>query len=464
MKPHLQRIKALAPAAVMVGAAALLAVPQPALAQIPFNPNIVADVAEKVTPAVVNITTRRNRGQPMPRDFREFFGRGRGRGGNMPPQMGAGSGVIVSADGDIVTNNHVIEGADDIRVTFADRREFTARLVGADRSSDLAFLKIDATNLPHLPFGNSQSLRLGEFVLAIGNPFGVGQTVTMGIVSAKGRANMGIVDYEDFIQTDASINPGNSGGALVNLRGELVGINTAILSRSGGAQGIGFAVPTSMVQPIRAQIVKHGRVRRGWLGVSIQDLTPDLARNLGMDKIDGVVISDVLQNGPAAKAGLIAGDVVVAVNDLPTRSSAQLRNRVALIPPGSRAKLSVIRSGSRKTITATLGEKEQQDQVSQSKPSEGEPLGGVQLGSLDRATRRRLRVPAGVNGVVVTSVQPGSTAERSNLEVDDVIVEVNKKAVKSVRGVKRIIRGRAEGTSILLRIFKRGGYRFVVLG
>ncbi|MCB9648109.1 MAG: trypsin-like peptidase domain-containing protein [Deltaproteobacteria bacterium] len=200
-----------------------------------------------------------------------MFGRGM-------PMMGAGSGVVVSADGDIVTNNHVVEGADEIKVTFADKREFDAKLVGTDKASDLAFLKIEAKGLPYLRFGDSSKLRLGEFVLAVGNPFGVGQTVTMGIVSAKGRAGMGIVDYEEFIQTDASINPGNWRRALVNLEGELVGINTAILSRSGGNQGVGFAVPSNMVRPIREQLAKYGRVRRGYLGVYIQDLTPELSR------------------------------------------------------------------------------------------------------------------------------------------------------------------------------------------
>ncbi|MEO1336592.1 MAG: Do family serine endopeptidase, partial [Myxococcota bacterium] len=357
--------------------AAALAAPSPAQADIPFNPNIVADVAERVTPAVVNITTVSNRRSPRVRGFQDLFGP-RGRRG---PQrrMGAGSGVVISASGDIVTNNHVIEGADEIKVTFSNKEEYTAKLVGADKASDLAFLKIDAKDLPYLKFGSSKSLRLGEFVLAIGNPFGVGQTVTMGIVSAKGRANMNIVDYEDFIQTDASINPGNSGGALVNLRGELVGINTAILSRSGGAQGIGFAVPTSMVQPIREQIAKYGRVRRGWLGVSIQDLTPSVAKAFNLQKIDGVLVSDILADGPAAKSDLNAGDVIVAVNDRPTANSAQLRNRIALTRPGSRAKLDVVRDGKSKSVYVTLDEKEDDGVLAATEREGGDLLAGVRV-------------------------------------------------------------------------------------
>ena len=442
----------------MLAAAASLAVPAVAHADIPFNPNIVADVAEQVTPAVVNITTRRDRRQQaMPPGFREFFGR-RGR---VPPQMGAGSGVIISADGEIVTNNHVVEGADEITVTFADNREYRAKLIGADKSSDLAFLKIDAKNLPHLKFGNSQSLRLGEFVLAVGNPFGVGQTVTMGIVSAKGRANMGIVDYEDFIQTDASINPGNSGGALVNLRGELVGINTAILSRSGGAQGIGFAVPSTMVQPIRQQIAKHGRVRRGWLGVSIQDLTPDLAQSLSLKRNDGVVVTDVLKGGPASKSDVATGDVIVAIDDRPTRNSAQLRNRVALTRPGSKTKLDIFREGKRKNVYVTLDEKEEDGAVARASRDSDDLLGGVQLVPLDAAIRRRLDIPARVSGLLVADVEPGSPADRANLAPNDVIVEVNRRPVKSMSDLNS--RVKKSDNRILLRVYRGGGLRFVVL-
>ncbi len=441
----------------MLIAAATMAAPAVARADIPFNPNIVADIAEQVTPAVVNITTRRDRRQPMPPGFREFFG----RQGRLPPQMGAGSGVIISADGEIVTNNHVVEGADEITVTFADKREFRAKLVGADKSSDLAFLKIEAKGLPFLKFGQSQQLRLGEFVLAIGNPFGVGQTVTMGIVSAKGRANMGIVEYEDFIQTDASINPGNSGGALVNLRGELVGINTAILSRSGGAQGIGFAVPSTMVRPIREQIAKFGRVRRGWLGVGIQDLTPDLARTLSMQKIDGVVVTEVISGGPASKSDLTAGDVIVALNDRPTASTAQLRNRIALTRPGSRAKLDVVREGKKKNVFVTLDEKEEEGAVARANRDTDDLLGGVQLMPIDSDLRRRMRIPARVKGLFVADVEPGSPADRANLARNDIIVEVNRRPIESTKALRKLLKKNED--RVLLRVYRGGGLRFVVI-
>ncbi len=441
----------------LIAAAALLAVPSAAQAEIPFNPNIVADVAEQVTPAVVNITTVRSRSNPQMRRFQEFFG----RRGVLPPQMGAGSGVIISPDGDIVTNNHVVEDADEIKVTFADKREFKATLVGADKSSDLAFLKIEGRKLPHLKFGDSKTLRLGEVVLAVGNPFGVGQTVTMGIVSAKGRANMGIVDYEDFIQTDASINPGNSGGALVNLRGELVGINTAILSRSGGAQGIGFAVPSSMVKPIQQQIAQHGKVRRGWLGVSIQDLTPEMARAFKLDKIDGVLVADVLEGGPASKSDLTAGDVIVAVNDKPTRSSAQLRNRIALTRPGSRAKLSVLRQGRDKTVYVTLDEKEEDGAVAAVQRDSDDLLGGVRLVPLDDELRSRLRLSAGFKGVFVAEVAPGSPADRAGLEASDVIVSLKGQPATSIERIRTLLKG--EKDSVLLRVWKRGTFRFLVI-
>lgn len=434
------------------------ATPAPLRAEVPFNPTVVSDVAERVTPAVVNITTRKSRatigrnGNP----FHEFFGPRQ-----RMPQMGAGSGVVVSPDGDIVTNNHVVEGADEITVTFVDRREFSAKLVGSDRASDLAFLKIEAQRLPYLRFGDSERLRLGEFVLAVGNPFGVGQTVTMGIVSAKGRANMGIVDYEDFIQTDASINPGNSGGALVNLKGELVGINTAILSRSGGAQGIGFAVPTKMVLPIRDQIIKEGRVRRGWLGVVIQDLDSALAKSLSLRDIAGVLVSDVLDGSPADKGNLEPRDVIIKLNGRPTHSTSELINRVALTPPGSRVKLSVLRNGRGKEIAVTLGERKE-DRTLASRSTQGEDLtSGLSVQDLDNRTRQQLRIPPRVRGVVVADVAPDSPAARAGLQRGDVIAAADSQPVKSVEELERVLANTRE--EVLLRVFKRGRFRFVVL-
>lgn len=441
----------LLPSAFLAGA--LLAMPYVAWADVPLSATAVSDVAERVTPAVVNITTRRNTPQ---RGANPFFGPGRGM-----PQMGAGSGVVISAEGEIVTNNHVIEGADEIIVTFSDRREFKAKLIGADKPSDLAFIKIEAKGLPFLSFGNSSTLRLGEFVLAVGNPFGVGQTVTMGIVSAKGRANMGIVDYEDFIQTDASINPGNSGGALVNLNGDLVGINTAIVSRSGGSSGIGFAVPVNMVQPIREQLKNGGKVRRGWLGVAIQDLTPGLAKSLSLQNLRGVLVSDVMDGGPADKGKLEAGDVITAVNGRPTHTAAQLRNRVGLTRPGTSAKLDVMRGGKARTLDIVLEEKDAEGAVAQA-PQRGKSLSdGLSVQDLNRQLRRQLRVPSRVQGVVVTDVADGSPAERSGLEEGDVIVEAQRRAIRKSRDLKAVL-GRSKG-EVLLRVFKRGVFTFVVL-
>ena len=455
------RIRKIAPMA-LLGLIAL-STPDAQAAPPMFSPTMLSDVAEKVTPAVVNITTRRARKvsqlekHPM---FREFFGPGRRR--HLPPEMGAGSGVVVSSEGLIVTNNHVIDGADEIKVIFPDKREYQAKLIGADKPSDLAFIKIEGKNLPHLPLGNSSKLRLAEWVLAIGNPFGVGQTVTLGIVSAKGRSNVGIIDYEDFIQTDAAINPGNSGGALVNLQGELVGINTAILSKSGAADGIGFAVPSNMVKPILEQITTHGRVRRGWLGVAIQDLTPDLARNMGIDtNLRGVLITEVMPSGPAAKGKMKVQDVVVSVNGGETKTTAQLRNRIALTKPGSKTKLTVLREGKRMTLDVTLDEKKDENTIAKRERKIERLLSGLAVRDLNGELRERLRIPSRVQGVIVSDVEPGSPADRAGIEEGDIITAVNRVSVRSMGSFRRAIPKKAK--EILLRIYKRGAFTFVVL-
>ena len=435
--------------------------PMPARAQMPFGPNTVADVAEKVTPAVVSIRVERTRratrapsGHPLP-DF--FFGPKRG------PQRerGAGSGVVISADGHIVTNNHVIDGADSIDVIFADGREFEAKLIGTDKSSDLALVKIDARGVPHLAFGDSSKLRLGEFVLAIGNPFGVGQTVTMGIVSATGRANIGIVDYENFIQTDAAINPGNSGGALVSLRGELVGINTAILSRTQHSAGIGFAIPSSMAKPILQQVRDHGRVRRGWLGVAIQDLSPDLAETFGLEGVEGVLLSDVMQGGPAARGGLRSGDVIMKVNDKPTRSSAELRNTIALLGPGTKARLSVHRDGKTRNMVIKLAEKKSKEKTPEASASSEEGLlSGLELKKLDEELKARIEAPSKLSGIIITDVERQSAAADSGLRPGDVVTAANRRRVRSVKDLRKAARG---ASKLLLRVWRRGSFVFVVL-
>ncbi|MBI4816182.1 MAG: DegQ family serine endoprotease [Deltaproteobacteria bacterium] len=448
-------MKFLAPIALILAVA-------PAFAEVPqeLGRYTIADVAERVTPAVVNIATERKAQAQIPMShplFREFFG----PNGRPPKEMGAGSGVVISADGYIVTNNHVVEGSERIKVVLSDKREFPARLIGTDKASDIALIRVEGKNLPFVDFGDSTSLRLGEFVLAIGNPFGVGQTVTMGIVSAKGRANMGIVDYEDFIQTDAAINPGNSGGALVNLSGQLVGINTAILSKSGSAAGVGFAVPTSMIRPILDQIRQHGRVRRGWLGVAIQDLTSDLAKSLDLEDTKGALISDVMTGGPAAKAKLDAGDVVLEVNGVPIKDATQLRNLIALTAPGSSAKMLVLKDKKRKAVTVELAEK-QETGVADAAPGNVDSLvNGLALRDLDNDVRAELKVPPSIRGVVVAGVEPGSTSDQAGMRPGDIITAVNQRGVSSVEDLESM--GLDTKDRVLLRVWRQGHFIFVVL-
>ena len=325
-------------------------------------------IAKAVTPAVVNIATTRESKEAAGRGpfddpfFRRFFGDEFFRRFDRPQERkerSLGSGVIVNANGLIITNNHVVNKADEIRVVLSDKREFAAKLVGMDAKTDLAILRVDAGGLQTIPWGDSDGLEVGELVLAVGNPFGLNQTVTMGIVSAVGRASMGIAEYEDFIQTDAAINPGNSGGALVNARGELVGINTAIFSQSGGNMGIGFAVPSSMARSILDQLIKNGKVVRGWLGVSIQELSPELAHQFGVPNGNGVLVSEVLDDGPAKRAGLERGDIIQEYEGRPVESPTQLRNAVARTNIGKKVTIKVLREGRPKAVELTVAEQPQ---------------------------------------------------------------------------------------------------------
>ena len=338
----------------------------PALA--PGSQGGFVGIARAVTPAVVNIATTREAkeaGGRAPFDdpfFRRFFGEDFFRRFDRPQERkerSLGSGVIVNANGLIITNNHVVSKADDIRVVLSDKREFAAKLVGMDAKTDLAILRVDAGGLHTIPWGDSDGLEVGELVLAVGNPFGLNQTVTMGIVSAVGRASMGIAEYEDFIQTDAAINPGNSGGALVNARGELVGINTAIFSQSGGNMGIGFAVPSSMARTILDQLVKNGKVVRGWLGVSIQELSPELAQQFGVPDANGVLVSEVLDDGPAKRAGVERGDIIQEYEGKSVDSPTQLRNAVARTHIGKKVTIKVLREGRIKAVEVTVVEQPQ---------------------------------------------------------------------------------------------------------
>jgi serine protease Do len=429
----------------------------------------IATVSERAVPSVVNISTTRTAQtqlSPFEQDpfFRHFFEFGPQQRRQPQREQSLGSGVVIRRDGTILTNNHVIQGADEIKVTFADKRSFTAKLVGTDPKSDLAVLKIEnpPKDLPALSFGDSDKLRLGEVVLAIGNPFGVGQTVTMGIVSAKGRANMGIVDYEDFIQTDAAINPGNSGGALLNLKGEVVGINTAILSRTGGYQGIGFAIPSQMVESIMGSLIAEGKVVRGWLGVMIQDLTPELAKALELEQTTGVLVTEVMPGTPAAKSDLSPQDVITAIDGKPTTSSVQLRREIAARRPGSKVEMTVIRDGDQEQVTVQLGELPDEPGAIGSGGNGPGALEGLALRDLDESLRQRFEVAPRVGGgAVIIGVDPNSTAARAGLRPGDVIIEANKKKVESVEDLRDAIGGK-EGP-VLLRVHRGGGSLFVLL-
>ncbi len=421
----------------------------------------IADIAERVTPSVVNIASERIVKGPNIPHF--FFG-------PMAPrerkQQGLGSGVVVSEDGVILTNNHVVEEATDITVTLADDREFQAEIVGTDAKSDLAVLRLKGKveGLQPITFGDSSNLRLGDIVLAIGNPFGVGQTVTMGIVSAVGRANVGIVDYEDFIQTDAAINPGNSGGALVNMRGELIGVNTAILSRTGGYQGIGFAIPTKMAQPIMQALLKDGRVVRGFLGVGIQDLNPELAAMMKVATTQGVLITDVQQATPAAKAGLKRGDVITAVDGVATGSTGRLRNVIAAKGGGATVTLDIVRDGKTLQVPVELGTQQEEQSTSQSKEKSAEPeTFGMQLAPLDAALRRRLELDPSAEGqVVIAGVNRGSPAAEAGLRPGEILLEINRQRVTGVAQAAQLLR-QSQGKILLLLSSGRGGTRYVVL-
>ena len=429
------------------------------------DPDVIADVAEKVTPSVVNVWSTQVvstgfEGDPF---FEEFFGR-RGK----RKQGGGGSGVIVSSKGYVLTNNHVVANASDIKVSLNDGREVEATVVGTDPKTDLAVLRLKGKlgNLKAIEIGDSSKIRLGEVVLAIGNPFGVGQTVTMGIISAKGRQNLGIVDYEDFIQTDAAINPGNSGGALVNLRGQLIGINTAILSRTGGYQGIGLAIPTTMARPIMDSLIARGKVVRGWLGVSIQDLTKELADTLKLGAERGVLIGGVVKGGPAARAGIREGDVVVRVGETTTEKSSQLRNAVASFGVGKTVKVEFIRNGKRQAVDVVLAE-QPTDMGAGGLPDAPESSGstvklGVNVAPVSKALRQKYGIPADVtSGVVVTGVSRGGAADMLDLRPGDVILQLNRTAIKSARQLDEEYR-KARG-KLALRIYRDGGTVYIVV-
>jgi Do/DeqQ family serine protease len=431
----------------------------------------LAEVASAARPAVVNISTtstvnvQQNPFGGMFSDpfFRHFFGDRFGHQGRPRTYKSSalGSGVIVSSDGYILTNNHVIKGADDIKVTLFDKREFKGKVVGSDAKTDLAVVKINAKNLPALTFGESGDMKAGDIVLAVGNPFGLNQTITMGIVSAVGRSNVGVADYEDFIQTDAAINPGNSGGALVNGRGELVGINTAIFSTSGGYMGIGFAIPSDMAKSVMDSIIKNGKVIRGFLGVTIQDLTPDLAKSLDIKAAEGALISGVEKGSPAEKAGLKRGDLVVGLNGKEVADSRSLRNMVTENPPGAKVELQIVRDGKKQTVSVTLGENAGGGMAGNT-PAYDNALKGVTVQELSADVRNSLNVPDDVNGVVVTNVEPDAPGH-TVFQQNDVIQEVDRAPIRSVRDYERAVSKIKKNDVVLLLIYRDGGSMYITL-
>lgn len=434
------------------------------------------EISKRVTPAVVNIsTTKTMKGleksplSPFFQDpfFRRFFGDELFREHEMPrkhKEQSLGSGVIVSEDGYIVTNNHVVEGADEIKVVLSDRREFVGKVVGADPKTDLSVVKIKASELPAIVWGDSDQIEVGEFVLAIGSPFGLNQTVTSGIISAKGRANVGIADYEDFIQTDAAINPGNSGGALVNIRGELIGINTAIFTRSGGYMGIGFAVPSNMAKSVMDSLVKGGKVTRGWLGVYIQDITPELAKQFNLNANTGALVSDVMEGSPAEKAGLQRGDVIVQYNGKEVENNSHLRNMVAQTPVGKATDVKIIRDGQTEVLKVTIGELPAE--MAKGETIEGDSGGileGVTVQNLTSEFRDRLDIPDKIKGIVVTGVESGSPAEEYGLKAGDVIMQINRKDTKTIKDFNKIADEMKKGNSVLVLVYREGMTIYITL-
>ena len=435
-----------------------------------------SEIALAAKPAVVNLTTNAGReravarGPEMPvpdelqREFRDFFRRFEGPS-TVPPMQGRGSGFIIHKDGYILTNNHVIDGAKEVSVKLSDGRSFTAKVVGQDAKTDIALLKIDgAGNLPVLPLGDSDALQSGEPVMAIGNPFGLEQTVTTGIVSATGRV-IGGGPYDDFIQTDASINPGNSGGPLINAKGEAVGLNTAIFSRTGGSIGIGFAVPINMAKFVAPQLAEHGKVERGRLGVTIQPLSPELAKSFGLAQQDGALVSSVAEGSPAAQVGVRPGDVVVEYDGHKVGRTTDLSRMVAATPAGKQVTMKVMRDGKQMTLSPTIARlTEKGDEAVASATTEGDTRGrlGVVVEPLTPETARGLGTSE-KQGLVVKSVQDGSPADQAGIRSGDVITEVNRQPVRSAEDLRRLVEQHKAGTSMLLLLKREGSARYLIV-
>ncbi len=426
------------------------------------------NVAKDVSPSVVYISTEQTvKGAQHPGNdmtdedfFRRFFG--------MPEdqqreyrQQGLGSGFVVREDGYILTNNHVVENADTIKVTFPDKREFTATVVGTDPKSDVAVIKIDGAGLSVALLGESANIEVGDWAIAIGTPYGLSQSVTAGIISAKGRAGVGIVPYEDFIQTDAAINPGNSGGPLVNINGEVIGINTAIFSRSGGYQGIGFAIPIDMAKNIMESLITNGRVVRGWLGVVIQDVSQDIAKGFGLDEARGALIGDVMKDGPAEQGGIERGDVIVSFDGVDIPDINALRNLVARTEVNKKVDVIVVRGGTEKTLTVTVGEQAADTVAGVEDATKSSQKSGLTVQDLTPEIATQLGLDD-EQGVIISDVDSNSPAGSAGLRRGDLIQEVNRTPVPSLKEYNQVMKSVDDGESFLLLI-KRGDNTFYVV-
>jgi serine protease Do len=428
-----------------------------------------SEIVEAVAPSVVNISTvkmvRDAPEDPFFDFFNEFFSPFYDFGDQKKwREQSLGSGVVVSTDGYIITNNHVVSGAEKIKVTLYDNSVFNGRVIGADPKTDIAVIKISTEGLPIIPWGDSDGLQVGEFVLAIGSPYGLSHTVTMGIISAVGRADVGVADYEDFIQTDAAINPGNSGGPLVDARGDLIGINTAIFSRSGGYQGIGFAVPSNMARLIIEQLIKEGKVVRGWLGVTIQELTPEISRKFGHSSLDGALVGEALNGSPAQRAGLRRGDIILRFDGKEVSGPAALKNMVAQHKPGKKVPVKILRDGKNLTITVTVGELPAEFEMAAPEPApeiQRSAFYGLNVITLTEDIARQLSLDRDEPGVVVIGVQAGSPAEEAGLKRGDVIQEVEHKRVTGIEDFEAMASRIGQKETVLLFV-NRGGRKFYI--
>lgn len=432
-----------------------------------------ADLVDRVAPAVVKVTSEaRAKPRQGNNPLEDFFGIPQAPRGNQNPiERGLGSGVIVSADGTILTNNHVIDGASRIRIELNDKRVFDAKVIGTDEPTDLAVLKIEAKELPFLTLGDSDKVRVGDIILAIGNPLGIGQTVTAGIISAKGRrTGLGDGSFEDFLQIDAPINRGNSGGALVALNGELIGINSQILSPSGGNIGIGFSIPSNMAKSVMEQLLKDGKVKRGRLGVGIQTITEDLAKTLGLKENKGVIVNSVTPKSAADKAGIKRGDVIIAINSERIEDGNALRNKVAATAPGTEISLTILRDGKEQELKATLDEfqpeKAQNEADERGNPAPGKSTQngklGLDLQPLTPELAKRLEIPADTKGLVVTDIDPEGPAAAEGIIKGDVILEINRQEVGTFEEAQAALEKAGDAPSLLL-IARRGQTVYVTV-